>query len=348
MQDSFGKVSRRHILRIVAAQPVIIVLADLTFAANAAKAEEVQMRVMQFDQQGPPEVLHLAEMERPRPGPGEVLIEARAIGTNPADTYARRGKYAQRSIKFPAVVGLDVAGVVAAVGDGVTELRRGDRVAASTKTGSYAAYSIALAKDCAKLPKGFAFDIAAALPCAALTGVQLIEVGIPQLKPGQTVLVTGATGSVGRFAVYAARAKGARVIAAVRPAYTDEALALGVEKAISTDSDLPSDLHVDHVADTIGGPVAARLCQALAPGGSIITSVTAPTGEAGIDPAGLPAKPEHLSYHHDGKRLEQIIYDVKLGKVAMPIALRLPLADAAEAHRLIEKGGSRGKIILIP
>ena len=349
MQDFAWKVSRRLILRTFAVQPVIIALADLSFVANTAKAAEARMRVMQFDHYGPPDVFYSAEVERSRPGLGEVLIETKAIGTNPADTYGRNGKYAQRGeVKFPRVVGLDAAGSVAAVGDGVTDIRPGDRVVASTKTGAYAAYAVALTKDCAKLPEGVDYDTAAALPCAGLTGVQLIEEALPRLKSGQTVLVTGATGSVGRFAVYAARAKGVRVVAAVRPAYMDEARALGAERAISTDTDVPADLHVDHVVDTIGGRVAARLCQALVPGGAIITSVTAPSGEAGIDPAGLPVKPERWQYHHDGKRLGQLVNDVKLGKVSMPIAQRLPLTDAAEAHRLIERGGIGGKIILIP
>jgi len=349
MQAFAWKGSRRLILRMFAAQPVIIGLADFGLFANTAKAAEARMRVMQFDHYGPPDVFYSADVERPQPGAGEVLMEIKAIGTNPADTYGRNGKYAQRGPgKFPRVVGLDAAGVVAAVGEGVTDLRTGDRVVASTKTGSYATYALALARDCAKLPEGVDYATAAALPCAALTGVQLIEEALPRLQSGQTVLVTGATGSVGRFAVYAARAKGVRVVAAVRPAYMDEARALGAEKAISTDADPPADLRVDHVVDTIGGKVAARLCQALVPGGSIITSVTSPSGGAGIDPEGLPAKPERWQYHHDGKRLGQLVNDVKMGKVSMPIAQRLPLADAAEAHRLMEKGGAGGKFILIP
>ena len=349
MQAFAWKGSRRLILRMFAVQPVIIGLADFSFFANTATAAEARMRVMQFDHYGPPDVFYSADVERPQPGAGEVLIEIKAIGANPADTYGRNGKYAQRGpAKFPRVVGLDAAGIVAAVGEGVTDLRRGDRIVASTKTGSYATYALALAKDCAILPEGVAYDVAAALPCAGLTGVQLIEEALPRLQSGQTVLVTGATGSVGRFAVYAALAKGVRVVAAVRPAYMDEARALGAMKAISTDADPPPDLHVDHVVDTIGGKVAARLCQGLVPGGSIITSVTAPSGEAGIDPAGLPVKPERWQYHHDGKRLGQLVNDVKTGKVSMPIAQRLPLTDAAEAHRLIEKGGAGGKVILIP
>ena len=148
--------------------------------------------------------------------------------------------------------------------------------------------------------------------------------------------------------LYAARAKDAKVVAAVRTAYIDEAKALGADSAISTDADLPANFHVDHIADTIGGKVGAKLCQAVVPTGTIITSVTAPNGDAGIDPTGLPVKPEHWQYHHDGKRLALIVADVKAGKVSMPIAQKLPLKDAAEAHRLLEKGGSGGKILLIP
>lgn len=347
MQNFTRKMSRRQVLGIIAAQPVIVALADPNFFAFAA--DEAKMRVMQFDHYGPPDVFYTTEVARPKAGPNEVLIEMKSIGTNPADTYLRYGKYAQRGeVKFPRIVGLDGAGVVAAVGPGVTDFRVGDRVVASTKTGSYATYATAITKDCAKIPEGVDFDTAASLPCAALTGVQLVEDGLPKLKAGQTVMVTGATGSVGRFALYAARMKGAKVIAAVRTAYMDEARALGADSAISTDADLPAGFHVDYVADTIGGKVAAKLCQAVIPTGMIVTSVTAPNGDAGIDPAGLPVPPVHFTYHHDGKRLAQLVADVKAGKVSMPIAQRLPLKDAAEAHRLIEKGGSGGKIVLIP
>jgi len=341
-------VSRRHVLQIVAAQPVMMALADLSFAANAPT-----MRAMRIDKYGPPEAFYSAEVERPNPGPGEVLIEIKAVGTNPADTYMRYGKYRERKnarpeAPFPRVVGLDAAGIVIAVGQGVTEFRRDDRVAARTKTGSYASHAIAVVNDCAKLPEGMTFDVAAALPCAGLTGVQLIDEGLPQLKAGQKVMVTGATGSVGRFALYAARAKGAHVVAAVRTAYMDEARALGANTVISTDAELPADFRVDHVADTIGGKVAARLCQAVVANGSIVTSNTAPSGDAGIDPSGLPVKPRHYTYTHDGKRLAKLFDAVMQGKVSMPIAQRLALTDAAEAHRLLEKGGNQGKIILIP
>lgn len=155
MQEFSWKGSRRLILRVFAAQPVIIGLADLGLFAGTAKAAEARMRVMQFDHYGPPDVFYSADVEQPQPGAGEVLLEIKAVGTNPADIYGRNGKYAQRGPgKFPRVVGLDAAGVVAAVGEGVTDLRTGDRVVASTKTAPMPptrSLSPGTAQDC---PKG--------------------------------------------------------------------------------------------------------------------------------------------------------------------------------------------------
>jgi NADPH2:quinone reductase len=300
------------------------------------------MRVIQFDTYGAPEVLHLAEVDTPNAGSDQIQVRVAAAGVNPADFKWREGMFRERvPLRLPHVVGYDVAGTVNAVGPGVTSFQLRDRVVGSVRSG-YAEFAIADEKACAHVPDGFDLATAASLPCAGLTGVQMIEDGVG-LRKGQTVLITGATGAVGRFAVHAALALGARVVAAVRPTYFDEARRLGAHEVISLEGGNRAVLSFDHVADTVGGPDVAKLCRYIAPGGSIITVSTTP-----IDPTGLSAKPTFFAYRTDGARLRQIIEEVAAGDITMPIARRLPLASAAEAHRLMERGGLGGKIILEP
>lgn len=300
------------------------------------------MRVIQFDEYGDPEVLHLAEADIPGPGSGQFQVKVAAIGVNPADFKWRQGMFRELApVQLPHVVGYDVAGTVSALGPGVTSFRQGDSVVASVRSG-YAEFAIAEENAGAHLPDGVDFATAASLPCAALTGVQMIEDGV-RPKRGEVVLVTGATGAVGRFAVHAALEMGARVVAAVRPGYFDEAGELGAHALISLESSDRNDLFFNHVADTVGGPMVARLCRSIAPGGSIMTVSTTP-----IDPTGLSVPPKFFAYHPDGARLRRIVNEVAAGDIAMPIARRLPLASAPEAHRLMERGGLRGKIVLLP
>lgn len=301
------------------------------------------MRVIQFSNYGGPEVLQLGEAETPQPGPGQVQIAVAAIGINPADGKWRSGMLSSRvTLEMPHVPGYDVAGVVSAVGTDVTDFKVGDRVTGSLKKGAYAETAVADATACAKLPDSLEFWQAAALPCPALTGVQLIEEGVAP-QTGEIVLVTGATGAVGRFALHAALSLGAKVVAAVRPAYFDEARALGAAEVIAMGETPPAGMVFDHVADTVGGPSAAVLCRNLKPEGKLVTVSTTP-----IDPAGLPVAPKFFGYHADGPRLARIAADVASGKASMPVARRLPLASAEEGQRLVDQGGAGGKVILEP
>jgi NADPH2:quinone reductase len=298
------------------------------------------MRVVQFDEYGPPNVLHLADIDAPIAGQGQVQIRVAATGVNPADFKLRSGSLqAIAPVRMPHIVGYDAAGVVAAVGPGVERLKVGDRVVATVAAG-YAEFVVADESACALLPVDCDFVQAAALPCPALTGVQMIEDGVRPQK-GQTVLITGATGGVGRFAVDAALALGAIVVAAVRPSYFDEALQLGAHEVIALEAGVEEGRTFDHVADTIGGTAVARLCRHVVPGGTIFTVST-----SSIDPDGLPTPPVFFIYRSDGARLARIVDSVADGAVRMPIARVLPLASAAEGHRLLEAGGLNGRIVL--
>jgi len=298
------------------------------------------VKAIQFERHGEPEVLEQVELEIPKAGPGQVQIRVAAAGVNPADYKWRNGfNLRYMPLPLPHVPGMDAAGVVTELGKGVTEFAVGDRVVASVNA-AYAEYVVADVKACARLPDGVDFVQAAALPCPALTGVEMVEEGIAP-SVGQTVLVTGATGGVGRFAAMAAKALGARVVVAVRGAYVDEVKALGFDEVVTFDAPLRENLRFDHVADTVGGPEVARLCRNLKPGGKIITVATTP-----IDPEGLPAAPKTFGFHPDGARLARIVDAIDKGAISMPVAKRLPLAEAREAQRLVEHGGARGRVVL--
>lgn len=311
-----------------------------------ATGEETRVRAIRFDDYGEPEVLYEAEVPTPTPGPGEVRIRVGATGVNPADHKWRQGMFKSFApVPLPHVLGYDVAGTVDALGEGVAGLKVGDRVFSMLNNlhkGGYAEYAVLPAGEAAPIPAALGFPEAAALPCAALTGWQMVEEHILPAA-GQTVLVTGAVGAVGRFALCAAKRRGARVVAAVRARQADEARSIGADEVIVLGGPDWTGQPFDHVADTVGGPDVARLCRHVKPGGRIVTVATTP-----IDPAGLPSAPDFISVHNDRGQLVEIARIVASGELPSPIARRLPLSAAGEAHRLMEAGGVGGKIILEP
>ena len=304
------------------------------------------MRAVVFDQYGGPEGLHVADVAEPVAGPGQMVIQVAAAAVNPADYKWRSGMFASLvPIQLPHVLGYDVAGTVLEVGEGVTGFNVGDRVAAMLNPitkGGYAVRAVVDAAASARIPDGLEDAVAASVPCAALTGVQAIEETIHP-EAGETILITGATGAVGHAAMLAAIRSGCRVLAAVRRSYSDEARTLGAADVVALGEEGWSGAPFDHVFDTVGGAEVKELCRHLKPGGRLITAATTP-----IDPTGLPATPEFFAVRPDGVRLRSILDDVAAGKLTVRVAQRLPLEQAAEAHRKVEAGGLNGKIVLIP
>ena len=299
------------------------------------------MKAIQFERHGDPDVLQLVDLPTPEAGSGQVLIRIHAAGVNPADYKWRNGfNLRYYPLPLPHVPGYDVAGTVTTVGEGVTGFAVGDRVLA-TVNGAYAEYAVAQQDACAHIPDGVDFVQAAALPCPALTGMELVELAI-RPTAGQTVLVTGATGGVGRFAAKAVKDLGATLVAAVRPAYVQEARDLGFDRVVPFGEPLPEDLRFDHVADTVGGDEVALMCRHLKPGGLIRTVATTP-----IDPAGLPAEPQVFGYQSDGERLSRIVAAVADGTMPMPVARTYPLVEAGAAQQCVEDGGARGRVVLV-
>lgn len=300
------------------------------------------MKAVVLQAYGGLEQLKVEDVATPVPQAGEVLVKVAATSVNPVDWKLRSGALQQvMPLKLPAILGRDVAGTVEQVGAGVREFRPGDRVIGLVNQ-AYAQYLVAKPAELTKLPDGLDLQEAAALPLVTLTGAQLIEEGVKPTK-GQTVLITGAVGGVGRTAVFTAKQHGAVVIAGVRARQVEEANALGADRVVAIDA--PDALHqlgqVDAIADTVGHDVILRLLPAIRKGG-VLASVLGAPKEA--EQAGLVAR--NVWAHPDAERLHQLAKDVQEGKFEIPVSVRMPLLDAAKAQQKAEKGGI-GKILLI-
>lgn len=302
------------------------------------------MKAAVLHEYGPPKNLKYEDFADPQPGPGEVLVRAQAIGVNPVDWKMRSGAAKERfPVEFPAILGRDVAGVVRELGEGVTGFAEGDRVFALTWR-TYAELCVVKAEELVKIPEGVDMPTAASVPLVSVTGDQLVREGAKAEKD-QTILLTGALGSVGRIALYAANEMGVKVIAGVRKKQIAEAKSLGAVEAIDVgdDDELAKLGLVDAVADTVGGPLATKLIARVKPGGNY-GSVVGPPANAALHPT---VKVNAFMAHPDVKTYVHFAEAIRDRKLAIPVGRLLPLAEAAEAHALGEKGGV-GKIILLP
>jgi len=300
-----------------------------------------RMKAIAFERYGGPEVLEPVELPTPGPAQAGVLVRVTAIGVNPADAKWRSGMFEQVApLRFPYVPGYDIAGRVES-GPGFPPGARVMAMLDLLAGGAYAEFAVLPSDRLAPIPTAMTDLVAAALPTASVTGVQLID---DHVRPaaGERVLVTGAVGAVGRFAVHAAKARGACVIAAVREDQRDAAFAIGADEVVVFGSDTPP-ARIDHVADTIGGGDVAAFCRSVGPGGRIRTVSITP-----IPSERLQVEPQFIQVRADAAQLASIGEAVALGDIILPVAEILPLEGAAEAHRLLEGGSTGGKIVLIP
>jgi NADPH:quinone reductase-like Zn-dependent oxidoreductase len=291
------------------------------------------MQAVAIHEHGGLNVLRPIDLPMPVPGPLEIRIRVRAAAVNPADAKWREGLFQSFApVTFPHILGYDIAGTVDALGSNVTEISVNQPVFAmlnSATKGGYAEYAVLPAADAVPIPAGLDAAVAAAIPTAGLTGVQMIE-EYADVQAGQTVLITGAAGSVGRFAVHAANARGARVIVAVRAGQIEEAIALGAAETLVLGAQDWSGTPFDHIIDTVGGADVAALCRHAQIGAGIFTAATTPiTGQS------LPSEPVFVVVHNDAGRLAALAQSVADGTIAIRIAHRLPLSSAAEAQRLV-------------
>jgi NADPH:quinone reductase-like Zn-dependent oxidoreductase len=301
------------------------------------------MRAIVVRQYGGPEVLKFEDYPDPVPGPGEVLVRVAAASVNPID-YKRRAGLTKDfyPMHFPSLIGVDMAGTVVKIVPGVEGFSAGDQVFAMADN-TYAELCVVKAAVLAKVPSGLDLIRAAALPLVTVTGNQLSSA--TGIKAGQTVMVVGAIGNVGRSAVYTAKARGAAVIAGVLKRQMDEAKTVGADQVVATDDDtaIGNLTPLDAVADTVGGRTAEKLIAKVKPGG-VFASVAGTPQNAAKYPS---VKVEFVFSKFDRKTLEFMAEAVRDGKLVIPIGQTLPLSKAAEAQAAAEKGGI-GKILLVP
>lgn len=310
------------------------------------------MRAVGITEWGGPEVLHLVELPDPEAGPGEVRIRVHAATVNPTDTVLRSGGRAQlvKDIPPPYVPGMDAAGVVEQIGDGTrTDLRAGDHVMAIVvpygSHGAYAERIVVPAESVARVPDG-ATDVAAAtLPMNGLTVRQALDA--LALEPGRTLAVTGAAGAVGGYAVQLGKAAGLRVIADASPA--DERLVkeLGADVVVPRGDGFAARVREVLPEGADGLVDAALLDEAAVPavrdGGRIATV----RGFRGGEQRGITFHPVLVrNYAREQAKLDELRQQASDGRLTLRVARTFPAAQAAEAHRLLEAGGTRGRLVL--
>ena len=301
------------------------------------------MKAVVIHKYGSPGELKFEEMPDPIAGPGEVLVRVAAASINPVDWKMRSGEAKERfPVEFPGILGRDVSGTVRWVGEGVTGFEPGDKVFALAKE-TYAELCVVKASDLARIPEGLDMIHASALPLITLTGEQLITVGTG-VESGQTVLVAGASGGVGRSAVYTAKVAGAKVIAGVRRKQLEEAKTLGADEVLALDDeDAMAKLgFIDAVADTVGGETGTKLLGKVKQGG-VFASVLGPPQGAALHPT-VQIKP--VMAKPDPAALVKLAEAVIAKKLTIPVDRMIALEDASEGQAAAEKGGI-GKVILL-
>ncbi|MGQ4382550.1 NADP-dependent oxidoreductase [Streptomyces sp. SAS_270] len=311
-----------------------------------------RMRAVSQRSYGGPEVLELVETALPTPGPGEALVRVSAAGVNPADWRIRSGMVR----KFgdpPFTLGLDLSGVVEAVGEQVTRFRPGDEVygCAFPPHGTYAEYVVAPVEALAAAPASIDHVHAAALPVAALAAWQPL-VRVAAVGTGQRVLIHAAAGGIGHLAVQIAKACGAYVIGTARESRHAFLRDLGADELIDyTTTDFAAVTHdIDVVLDPISGDYGPRSLDTLTPGGILIdVRGTGPDRTAVREQArarGL--RFVEFGFTPSGADLESITDLVERGSLRVVVDHVLPLEDAAKAHELSQTNHVQGKIVLTP
>ncbi|MFG1603311.1 NADP-dependent oxidoreductase [Actinoplanes sp. NPDC049265] len=301
------------------------------------------MRAARFSRFGGPEVLEIVDLPDPHPGPGQVRIVVRAAGLNATEWKIRSGEI-DFGDPLPQTTGRDVAGVVDELGEGVTDVRVGDRVFGVSDDGAGAA-ELALITVRAPIPEQLGFVDAAGLPVALETATRAIDqLGV---ESGRSLFVNGATGGIGSTAVQLAVARGARVIGAAGPANQHYLRLLGAEPVTYGDgmAGRVRDLApggVDVALDVAGNGVLPDLIDLAGGAPNVITLA---------DFAGAEKHGVHFSNGHtDGLAVHAIgqIGDlIAAGRFWLPVDRTFPLADIAEAHRRGEQGHLRGRLVLV-
>ena len=301
------------------------------------------MNAIVLHEYGGPKNLKYEQVEDPVAGEGEVLVRVIASSVNPIDYKLRSGAMKDFwPLELPTILGRDISGIVREVGPRVSGFAPGDRVM-GVGNKAYAELAVVKASDLAHVPEKLDLVEAAALPLVTATGEQLISRGT-KIQSGQTVLITGAMGSVGRSAVWTAKKAGAVVIVGVRKSKVKDAASLGADEVLALDDAKAMEKlgFVDAVADTVGGETAEVLLGKVKQGG-VFASVLGEPGNAKMHPT---VKIEYVRAVPDAGMLKTLAEDVAAGRLVIPIDRMVSLADAGEAQAAAEKGGI-GKVLLL-
>lgn len=311
------------------------------------------MKAMIITAFGGPEVFAAREVARPEPGPGQLRVRVKATSVNPVD-FKIRAAGAWAGVVPPAIIGYDVAGVVEAAGAGARRFAAGDAVFYTPEIfgspGSYAEYHVVNEDIVAAMPANLSFDGAASLPLAGGTALDAI-VGFAKVAAGETVLVHAGAGGVGSLAIQMAVAAGARVLATVSARNADLVRELGAEPIDYRAGPFEDAVKaatggqgVDFAYDTVGGDTLARSVAVVRPHGKL-ASIVGTTGDLG------GAYGRNLTVYfgfleRSGAKMESLRLLAERKLVRPVIDSVMPLAQVAEAHRRLEAGGVRGKIVL--
>jgi NADPH:quinone reductase-like Zn-dependent oxidoreductase len=305
------------------------------------------MKAAYIERHGGPEVLKFGDMPDPVAGRGEVVVDIVAASVNGADWKVREGKSGQLA-HFPYILGRDFSGLVAAVGNGVTDLSVGDEVFAVCDAGQEGAYAEKIgikASIVAKKPAVLSHVDAAALALTGLTAICTVEDTL-KLKAGETILIQGGAGGVAAFAIQLAKHLGARVITTASAANHDYLRKIGADEIIDYNAvDFTKVVRdCDAVFDTVGGDVAQRSFTVLKPGGRaafIASGPQAPKPER----SDVVALRPHVG--RDRPHLERIAELVAIGAVRPPEVTRYKLSEAVAAHEVSQSRHFRGKLVFL-
>ncbi len=314
------------------------------------------MRAMVIPEFGDPDLFEERDVDRPEPGPGEILVRVFASSVNPIDTKLRAdGSFA--GLEPPVILGADVSGVVEEVGAGVEDLAPGDEVYYTPEVfgpdsnRSYAEYNVVAANIVARKPASLSHEEAAAVPLAGSTAYEAIVRRLA-VRVGETVLIHGGAGGVGSFAVQIAKASGARVLASAGTHNQDTLKELGVDVAIDYTSedvfevalDDTGGIGVDAVLDTVGGDLIANSTQATRSFGRLASIISM---QGDFTPAyQLNQTIYGILTHRERRRLDEMSRLIERGQVRPLVDEVLPLDEVARAHERLESGHGRGKVVL--
>jgi NADPH:quinone reductase-like Zn-dependent oxidoreductase len=323
---------------------------DGTNTHDQAEGDRTQSSMMAWrvHEFGAPEVMRFERIARPGPGPGEILVKVGAAGVGPWDGWIRAGKSALPQ-PLPLTLGSDLSGEIVAVGPGVSGLRAKEQVYGATNpqfVGAYAEYALASAAMVAKKPTSLSHAEAASVPVIAVTAWQALF-DHAQLKSGQAVVIHGAAGNVGAYAVQLAHRAGLRIIATTSSADIAFVRDLGADKVIDYLSPrLWEEIReADAVIDLVGGETQERSFRVLRRGGKLISAVSAPNQDLARD-HGVEAR--FFLVDVTSKRLSEIAALIDGGHLKTHVGVVLPLAEAREAHLMLERlrPQPKGKIVL--